>query len=145
LANVDLTLVSASDNTDIHDPNSCFPSQGWKLTNRHEIEIAGQKVNVMDASLDDQDLRVYYYDTGYYPPPTPSSALVRGIAHLRERIVGRKRSLSLFVRMMAPATPDGDMALSKFVVDSRPAVFGLLQAAQSPAERNSDQPIAATV
>ena len=35
----DVTLVTASDNIDIHNPKDCFPSQGWILTNNREKVI----------------------------------------------------------------------------------------------------------
>ena len=125
---VDVMLVTASDSLDIHSPLDCFPSQGWKLSGRRTTIVGGQAVNVMDAQLDDQKMTVTYWTTGYYPPAPSRHALVRAASDLRTRLIGRREGESLFVRLMAPATPEGEQGLAEVTALVVPPVQSLVAA-----------------
>lgn len=129
---VDVMLVTASDSLDIHSPLDCFPSQGWKLSGRRTVVIGGQPVNVMDAQLDDQKMTVTYWTTGYYAPPPSRYALVRAASTLRTRLIGRREAESLFVRLIAPATPAGEQGLAEVTALAVPPVRALVEAGARP-------------
>ena len=134
----DVMLVTASDNMDIHNPQDCFPSQGWRLTNTHSVTIQGQAVTVMDAQLDAQKLKVLYWTTGVFTPPPPHSALARKVLALRGKIVPRHEFVSLFVRLTVPQSPQAEEEVTQLAGQVLPPVRFLLQSAKKPGEQVSE-------
>ena len=49
---VDLMLLTATEDEDMHSPKACFPSQGWVLTNVHDIGMDGQPATQMTAQFE---------------------------------------------------------------------------------------------
>ena len=98
-----LLLMTATGADDIHDPNICFPSQGWVVESQTIETLAGQPVTFMRAQQDDTQLQTVYWYTGYYQPRLPANREVRAISALRTHMTGTMEGMSLFVRIMAPA------------------------------------------
>ncbi len=137
----DVMLVTASDNLDIHNPKDCFPSQGWRLTNSHDISVGGQPVTVMDAQLDDQKMKVLYWTTGTFTPPPPRSRLAQKALALREKLVPRHEYVSLFVRLMVPQSRQAEEEITQLAGQVLPPVQSLLQSAKKPGEQVSALPL----
>lgn len=133
----DVMLVTASDNLDIHNPKDCFPSQGWVLTNSHDVVIGGQPVTLMDAQLDDQKMTILYWTTGVYLPLPPRSALARRALALRAKIVPQHEAVSLFVRLMVPQSAEATLEISALAEQVLPPVQALVQAKKLPGEQVS--------
>ena len=125
-APIDLMLLTAKNSDDLHDPNTCFPSQGWHLTRQHQEKINGQSVTVMEAALDDQRITVMYWMTGYYAPKPPANPLIRQIADARTRLIGRHEGQSLFVRLITPTSAIGNQTLEQFTRQIQPSVQRLV-------------------
>ncbi len=136
----DVMLVTASDNLDIHNPKDCFPSQGWHLSRSHDEVIQGQTVTVMDAQLGLQKNTVLYWTTGVYMPPPSRYVLVQKAQSLREKIVPRHESVSLFVRLMVPQGRDADQELAGLAKQVMPPVQALLLSKKKPGEQVSALP-----
>lgn len=112
---VDLMLLTATEDEDMHNPQACFPSQGWTLSDIHNQPVDGKPATEMTATMDEgQRLTVLYWLTGYYPPVPPRTPLLRKAYNWRKRVMGGHNNMSLFVRMTAPDTPLGHQALAKF-------------------------------
>ena len=112
---LDLMLLTATEDEDMHSPKACFPSQGWKLSDVHPVSVDGQPATEMSAAFEGgQRQKVLYWLTGYYPPAPPRSAFLRKAASLRDRVVGPHNNMSLFVRIIAPDSPQGNQALADF-------------------------------
>lgn len=112
---IDLMLLTATEDEDMHSPKACFPSQGWTLTNVHDTLQDGQPVTQMSAQLDGGPRQtVLYWLTGYFPPAPPRNVFFQKIGPLRNRVVGAHNNMSLFVRIIAPDTPLGRQALADF-------------------------------
>jgi EpsI family protein len=131
----DVMLVTASDNLDIHNPTDCFPSQGWRLTNQHNKVLQGQTVSVMNADLGSQKMTVLYWTTGVYMPPSSRYALVRKVSALRDKIVPRHESVSLFVRLMVPQGPNAEETITQLAEQVLPPVQSLLEGGKKPGEQ----------
>ena len=136
----DVMLVTATDSLDIHSPLDCFPSQGWRLSNERSAVVQGQPVKLMDVQQDEQKMTVMYWMTGYYQPDPSPYPLVRAVAALRARVIGRKEGDSLFVRLMVPATPAAQAALSRLAGQVVPSVQSLLRAGKRPGEQIASLP-----
>ena len=112
---VDLMLLTATEDEDMHSPKACFPSQGWTLTNVHNTLKDGQPVTQMAAQLDGGPPQtVLYWLTGYFPPAPPRNIVLKKAAFLRNHVMGAHNNMSLFVRMIASDTPAGNQALADF-------------------------------
>ena len=126
---VDLMLLTATEDEDMHSPKACFPSQGWKLSDVHPTSVDDQPATEMSAAFEDgQPQKVLYWLTGYYPPAPPRNAFLQKAASLRDRVVGPHNNMSLFVRMIAPDSPQGHQALADFTT----ALHGPLQSLTGP-------------
>ena len=132
---IDVMLVTASDSLDIHSPLDCFPSQGWHLSQPKQINLRGQSMYVMDALQNDQKLTIMYWTTGYYTPAPSHNVLIRKASDFRNELVPNHEGESLFVRLIAPATPAGDQGLSELAGQMVPSVRDLLKAGLTPEER----------
>ena len=135
LPGVDLTLVSARDAEDIHNPLACFPSQGWDLSQITRAQIGSQPVNVMTATQGDQRWKVIFWSTGDYAAPAPRAAWLRGLAAARQKYIVKGDDKSLLVRVVAPATPEGDAALRDFTAHLMAPLGRMLQSGLSAEDR----------
>ena len=113
---VDLMLLTATEDEDMHSPQTCFPSQGYTLSNVHSLEINGEPATQMNAQISDGPRQtILYWLTGYYPPSPPRNALLRHAAALRPHLTLNHNNMSLFVRIIADDTPLGHRALADFM------------------------------
>lgn len=112
---VDLMLLTATEDEDMHSPQACFPSQGWELSNVQNTEVNGEPATQMTAQLDGGERQtVLYWLTGYFPPAPPRNALLKQAAVWRTHFMLAHNNMSLFVRIIAPDTPLGHRALADF-------------------------------
>ncbi len=126
---VDCMLVTATDSENLHDPAMCFPAQGWHLGNIGTTEIAGEQLNVMNASLDQQNMKVMYWLTGYYPPAPARNPIVKLLAKARAHLIPKREGMSLFVRLTAPDSPASQQGLNEFIQQIMPQIRALTQSA----------------
>ena len=116
---IDLTLVTASNGGDLHNPKICFPAQGWRLGDEKVIHIGGRSANYMIASQNGAQFEVIYWLTG---SSVRRSAFSEKLVRLHTRFVGLDGHVmkavmdgdSLMVRLMAPHDPDSHRALLQF-------------------------------
>lgn len=134
-AQVDMMLLTATEDEDMHSPQACFPSQGWKLTDIHPVQADGDTATHMSAQLDNQRQAVLYWLTGYFPPAPPTNAFVRKVADLRGRVLDRHKNMSLFVRLISSDDPQGQKALLDFTA----AMHSPLEALKSTVNRTSER------
>ena len=137
---VEMVLVTAMSNADIHNPLDCFPAQGWTLGSYRTDTIAGQRINTMVATQGQSQMAVYYYYTGYYDPPLSDPAL-RSVRSLRSKLLGTLVGMSLFVRISGPNTPEGLAAVRSFSSHLVPLVRTLAGPGNRPPDDTIDRPI----
>jgi len=112
---VDLMLLTATEDEDMHSPQACFPSQGWKLSNIRDVQVDGQPATQMNGQMDVRAPEIIlYWMTGYFPAAAPRSALLRKAFLWRTQTFDKHNNMSLFVRILAPDTPLGRRSLSEF-------------------------------
>lgn len=116
---IDLMLLTATEDEDMHSPQDCFPSQGWTLSNVHHIQIDGEPATQMTAAMEGGRQTVLYWLTGYFPPAPPRNAVLKQAASLRPHLTLAHNNMSLFVRILAPDTPLGQRALADFTASLR--------------------------
>lgn len=97
-----LLLLTATETGDFHNPRSCFPSQGWNLFGFREVKVRGQRIKAMTADQDGDKLQVFYWRTGYRPPPPQRNALRQKLYAFRVGFIGKEEGMPLFVRVIAP-------------------------------------------
>lgn len=112
---VQLLLLTATDTGDFHNPQTCFPSQGWNLSVPRDIQVQGQKIKAMTAEQDAEKVNVLYWRTGYQEPSPPRSPLLRKLYNLRVGLVGKEEGMPLFVRVIATDGDKSNQALMEFV------------------------------
>jgi len=112
---VDLMLLTATEDEDMHSPQACFPSQGWKLSNIHDTQVDGQPGTQMNGQINGQAPEIIlYWMTGYFPAAAPQNALLRKAFVWRTQSFDKHNNMSLFVRILSPDTPLGRRNLSEF-------------------------------
>lgn len=132
---LELLLLSAERSADFHDPNLCFPSHGWELSNQHLRIVNGQQVNTMVAERDGIKTAVWYWWAGEVDLEKPANQVQGQLQYLRKYIFntyGRADGMSVFVRMMAPDTDQGYAQLEAFTRATLPLYPSLWEAAKSP-------------
>jgi len=122
---VDLMLLTATEDEDMHSPQACFPTQGWKLSNIVSTRVNGDQATRMTAENDGIRQVVLYWLTGYYPPPPPPNAFLRKVGALRERLLDRHKNSSLFVRLILPDNALSGKTMSDFVAALHPSLIAL--------------------
>jgi EpsI family protein len=133
---VDLMLLTATEDEDMHSPKACFPSQGWTLTNVHDIQMNGQPATQMTAQFEEGPRQtVLYWLTGYFPPAPPRNALLRKAAVWRTHVMGAHNNMSLFVRIIGPDTPLGNHALAEFTQTLHGPIQTLVGQSAQPAKK----------
>ena len=110
---VELLLLTATDYKDFHDPNLCFPSQGFDLKERTSFGLDGQEVNAMVAAKGSERYRVIYWLNGRYMTSMPHSNGLKKILAIR-KLITKEDGASLFVRLMTADGPDSDRTLRDF-------------------------------
>ena len=133
---MDLMLLTATEDEDMHSPKACFPSQGWTLSNEQNTQVDGQPATQMTATQDGGPPQtVLYWLTGYYPPAPPRDALIRQAAVFRSHLMGGHNNMSLFVRITAPTTPLTSRSLSDFTSALHAPLEALVGSGASPSQR----------
>ncbi len=126
---LDLMLLTATEDEDMHSPKACFPSQGWVLTNVRETQVDGQPATQMTAQIEGGPRQtVLYWLTGYYPPAPPRNMFFQKTASWRGHLMGAHDNMSLFVRIIAPDTPLGNRALADFTQSLHAPIQNLIGA-----------------
>jgi len=130
---VDLMLLTATEDEDMHSPKACFPSQGWTLSDVKDTRVDDQQATRMTADMDGRGrLSVLYWLTGYYPPAPPRNALLQKASVWRKHFMGAHSNMSLFVRITAPETPLTDKALASFTASLHDPLKALVAAGAGP-------------
>ena len=126
---VDLMLLTATEDEDMHSPQVCFPSQGWTLSDIHSTSVDGQPATQMTADMNGQGrLEVLYWLTGYFPPPPPRNALLQKATVWRTHFMGPHSNMSLFVRIMSPAATLDKQTAASFTASIRDPLNALVAA-----------------
>ena len=129
---MDLMLLTATEDEDMHSPKACFPSQGWALSDVRETQVDGQPMTRMTADMGGRGkLAVLYWLTGYYAPAPPRNALLQKASVWRTHFMGAHSNMSLFVRITAPDTPRNDRAMAGFTSAIRDPLNALVRAGAS--------------
>lgn len=136
-AQVDLMLLTATEDEDMHSPQACFPSQGWKLSDIRAIQIDGDPGTRMSAELDGQRQSVLYWLTGYFPPAPSPNEFVRKIAAARGHYLNRYKNMSLFVRLITSDDPQGHKALTDFTTALHEPLSALKATVSSKSESHA--------
>ncbi len=110
---VELLLLTATDYKDFHDPNLCFPSQGFDLKDRRSFTLCGQPVNSMLAARADEKYRVIYWLNGHYMTDFPHSNGLKKILAIR-KLITKEDGSSLFVRLLTTDGPGSEQTLKEF-------------------------------
>jgi EpsI family protein len=135
---VNLLLLTATDYADFHDPNICFPAQGFTLSPAASATVAGQTGRLMTAARDNSKLQVMYWWSGNAGSDTTyGREQVGKLLALRDRLTG-KQGQSLFVRVITSDTPGTDDALNTFVTQSAPALKRLETTAVTTENKDPD-------
>ncbi len=135
---VNLLLLTATDYADFHDPNFCFPAQGFTLSPAAAATVAGQTGRLMTAARNDSKLQVMYWWSGDSSTDTTyGREQVGKLLALRDRLTGRQGQ-SLFVRVITSDAPGTDDALNTFVTQSAPALKRLETTAAPSEKKVSD-------
>ncbi|MCC6484195.1 MAG: EpsI family protein [Armatimonadetes bacterium] len=127
---INLTLLTATDYADFHDPNICFPGQGFSLTQERHREIAGQPGRYMVAQRQDVRQQVFYWWSGGAAVDTKYGRNQMGrLLALRDRLMGHEGQ-SLFVRLIADDSVEGQAAMKDFLRNAKAPLADLM--AESP-------------
>ena len=127
---VELTLLSASQRGDYHDPNICFPAHGWNLSNLQNVHIFGERFNSMTAEQDKLKMKVHYKWMGAINIKTDSVYLKSAVKVRDEVFYGvmdRTDGMELFVRIMAKDDDLNPRAMGDFNQQIMPIVNSLLK------------------
>lgn len=112
---VNLTLLTATDYADFHDPNICFPGQGFQLSKAQNTTVGDFQCNVMLAERMGTRMRVVYWWSGAANVDTTYGREQMGrILALRDRITG-ETGHSLFVRVIAPENDMAEKTVQEFI------------------------------
>jgi EpsI family protein len=125
---VNLVLVTATDNVGIHDPQVCFPLQGWQIDDVRTVSVSGDSASIMTATRGADSLRVLYWKTA--PTARAENGLGRVLAYARASLAG-VRGESLLVRLSTPNDARADAALMRFASDVQPALGPLKRLART--------------
>lgn len=128
---VQFLLVSARRSDDIHQPTVCLPSQGWHLSDQHTINFHGQPISVMTASLDGNDMRVYYWYSNADPNAGRESRSMRLVRRLRSYLVPTDEGRSLLGRLIVEQPSNADRTATGFLEAAWPEIEKLVRAAQT--------------
>lgn len=108
---VDLLVLSAADYKDFHDPNICFPGQGFTLSDQKTATIAGQTIDTMMAARGADKMDVYYWLAGDAVESVPQGLPLEKVLAVRNLML-KTQGQSLFVRLIAPHDAQSGAALA---------------------------------
>ncbi|MCC6730592.1 MAG: exosortase-associated EpsI family protein [Chthonomonadales bacterium] len=123
---LNLVLVSAGNYKDFHDPNVCFPSQGYQLGEETTCRVGGRGMSEMVARKEGSGIAVLFWLEGDQLPGVPNTSLWGKISGLR-RLVTREQGQTLFVRVTAPEGPEARGEMRAFAQAILPSVRALLR------------------
>jgi EpsI family protein len=129
---IDLTLVTANDSLDIHDPSICLPAQGWKILNSSSMSYGSQAANILDLDESGQKMTTVYWWTGCYPPKLSNHIWVQYAAKIQKHFVHARELDSLMVRIMSDSNTNSNATLNNFVQSVMPAVKQLTDKGITP-------------
>lgn len=98
---IDLMLVTADQDQDIHDPALCLPAQGWDMSAPRALRLSRQAVNEVDIRRGGARYVVLYWLAGYQEPDRKAGTLLAPVLKVRKRLVGNHEGASLLVRIAA--------------------------------------------
>jgi len=119
---MNLTLLTAQDYVDYHDPWFCFRGQGFQMSDKENLVLDGQECAQITASRDNIRMRAVYWWWGRanerpkYAPEQWNRVLA-----LRAKLMG-KQEKSLQVRIVTEDSPDAVGQMEEFVRDIHPAL-----------------------
>ena len=122
---VDLLLLTSDTLEDFHDPTICYPSQGWKIRDQQSASVGGFPVMSMTARNGLREVKTVYWFVGDYASYNARTPLQKKLYKLRHIVVRKEEGTCLFVRIIAPANPEGQAALNEFMTTFRPSILGL--------------------
>lgn len=125
---IDLLLVTADRDQDIHDPGLCLPAQGWEMGKPQVLRYGAQRVNSVDIQQDGARYLVLYWMAGYQAPVRPQSRFLVPFVRLRSRLVGYHEGASLLVRLVA--REEDRATLDKFAAEVMPDIAALRRQAK---------------
>lgn len=132
---INLTLLTATDYADFHDPNICFPGQGFALGPREKVEVAGQPCASMTAARDFDRLRMVYWWSGSAGVDSKYGREQMGkVLALRDKLVGHQGH-SLFVRVLTEDGEESEATIEDFMQASRTALTELEAKAEAEEAR----------
>lgn len=134
---ISLMLVSASNSVDIHNPQLCFPNQGWRLDDQSKIVYQGQEMNSMRASIQDRRYRILYWIQGGKITAEASNPWVRRLRAVRKRLVPEDEGQSLLARIIVPETREGRRSQTAFLDAFWAPLQKLVQEAQQSTQSAS--------
>ncbi|HZT44230.1 MAG TPA: exosortase-associated EpsI family protein [Chthonomonadaceae bacterium] len=107
---VNLILVSAGEYKDIHDPQICFPTQGFDMQDQREQTIDGQVVQTMTVSRNFDSYDVRYWLVGDKTGVMDGSIPLTKVLALRS-LIQHASVQPLLVRLVTRHSPGSDRAL----------------------------------
>jgi|GEM_PF-1164797 EpsI family protein len=119
---IDLTLVTALSNVDLHDPSGCLPGQGWQVQKTVPEKYGDQVVNEMLVRQEGHSLYAIYWFAGCYQPKLSNHVWVQDAARLRARLINWRENQSLVVRVLADTDINSEDVTNSFVRAIQPAV-----------------------
>lgn len=123
---VDLELITGSNYDDFHDPNVCFPAQGWIVHDEPPWHVDHTMASFMTAERDGTKIDFLYYLAGGYVSGIPlGGAALKKMYALRRLFTGEGGG-SLVVRMSATDDPGSRQTLRDFAAAIQPAVDALV-------------------
>lgn len=123
---INLTLLTATNYSDFHDPNICFPGQGFVLTNEKQMRIAGQPGRYMVAERDGLRQQVFYWWSGRAAVDTKYGRDQMGrLLAVRDRLIGHQGQ-SIFVRVIADDGIEGQTAMKDFLSKARAPLAAMM-------------------
>jgi exosortase len=113
-----LTLLTATDYADFHDPSVCIPAQGWNLSDQQQITLDRQPANLVTAEQSGRQFAVLYWLAGDFSSSTfigrPGTLQHRMLA-LRQAIT-REQGGSLVVRVDSDEANGGAELAKEFAL-----------------------------
>ncbi|MEJ5298878.1 MAG: exosortase C-terminal domain/associated protein EpsI [Armatimonadota bacterium] len=117
---VNLTLLSAREYVDFHDPWFCFRGQGFQMSPKQRATLAGQPLDEVVAEKDGYRLRAVYWWKGRAAErPKYAPEQWNRILALKARLQGRQEA-SLQIRILTVDEPDARGVLEDFIAAAQP-------------------------
>ncbi|HLH79110.1 MAG TPA: EpsI family protein [Chthonomonas sp.] len=124
---VTLELITGKSYDDFHDPNVCFPAQGWTLFDHKILNWNGQEVNFMKATLNGYTEDFAYYLAGGYLAQIPMGGIAQKKFYAWRKLLTGEGGGSLVVRMSNTEGPGSVDVLKRFALTIQPIVNALVK------------------